>query len=36
MMRSAPLTKLINKDETTEINEIDEDLKYFREDYKLL
>lgn len=36
MMRSAPFMKAITKDEGDNLNQIDEDMKYFREDYKLL
>lgn len=36
MMRSAPFMKVITKDEDDNLNQIDEDMKYFRDDYKLL
>ncbi|KAL4488164.1 hypothetical protein ABPG73_001575 [Tetrahymena malaccensis] len=35
MMRSAPFIKIVNKEQTTQDNQEDEDMKYFREDYKL-
>jgi len=36
MLRSAPFSDNNSKDIVETHNEVDEDLKYFREDYKLL
>ncbi|EAS00360.3 leishmanolysin peptidase (macronuclear) [Tetrahymena thermophila SB210] len=35
MIRSAPFIKIVNKEQTTQDNQEDEDMKYFREDYRL-